>query len=427
MIVLVIAHIVILFSLAFSIFKNEQSTLRLFFWPALAVRLAVGVAFGLLYTYYYGAGDTLAYFHDAESLADLAQQNPVGYLRFLWATDLSHDVITELLFKEPRALFFSKLTSVFCLLTGKNYWITGLYFSFIAFTFSWYLIRIIVKQFSIVAPAVLAFLFFPSMLLWTSGIIKEALAVPALFFITGVFLKLYQRDKMFRWEWILLPIMLWILWNLKYYYLAVLLPVMITLLVLRLIPAIQLRSWPVKLLIACGVFIVPLYVVGMLHPNFYPERLFDVIVTNYYAMVQLSTPQDVVIFSGLEPTAGSILQHSPKAIATGLFRPFLWEASNVLQTIASLENLFLLLMALTAAYKVVKTRVVREPELMIGILLYCILLSVFLTLSTPNYGTLSRYRVGFLPFFVFVISLQSSLVYNLTEIFQRTVSRLVPK
>src|SRR5690606_33751851 len=183
MIVLIIAHIVILFSLAFLIFNNEQTSLRLFFWPALALRVAAGVAFGVLYNYYYGIGDTLAYFHDAEHLVDLAQQNPLAYLRFLWATDLSHDIFSELLFTQPRALFFSKLTSVFCLFTGTNYWITGLYFSFIAFVFSWYLVRIIVNQFSIVAPAVFAFLFFPSILFWTSGIIKEALALPALFFI----------------------------------------------------------------------------------------------------------------------------------------------------------------------------------------------------------------------------------------------------
>lgn len=427
MIVLIIAHIVILFSLAFLIFKNEQTSLRLFFWPALALRVAAGVAFGVLYNYYYGIGDTLAYFHDAEHLVDLAQQNPLAYLRFLWATDLSHDIFSELLFTQPRALFFSKLTSVFCLFTGTNYWITGLYFSFIAFVFSWYLVRIIVNQFSIVAPAVFAFLFFPSILFWTSGIIKEALALPALFFIVGVFLKLYQRDKISLWEWTLLPLTLWLLWNLKYYYLAVLLPVLITLLVLRLTPAIQLRSWPVKVLIACGIFIVPVYVVSLLHPNFYPERLFDVIVTNYHAMLQLSSPGDVVIFSGLEPSTTSMLQHSPKAIATGLFRPFLWEASNMLQGIAAFENLFLLIMTLTAAYKWIKTSAVREAELIIGTLIYCVLLSAFLTLSTPNYGTLSRYRVGFLPFFVFVISLQSHQLYNLIEIFQRTVSRLVRK
>jgi hypothetical protein len=35
---------------------------------------------------------------------------------------------------------------------------------------------------------------------------------------------------------------------------------------------------------------------------------------------------------------------------------------------------------------------------------------VFLALSTPNFGTLSRYRAGFLPFFVFVIAYRNPIV-----------------
>jgi hypothetical protein len=41
---------------------------------------------------------------------------------------------------------------------------------------------------------------------------------------------------------------------------------------------------------------------------------------------------------------------------------------------------------------------------------YCIVLCVFLALSTPNLGTLSRYRVGFLPFLIFLLAYRNPLI-----------------
>jgi len=40
-------------------------------------------------------------------------------------------------------------------------------------------------------------------------------------------------------------------------------------------------------------------------------------------------------------------------------------------------------------------------------------LAVFLALSTPNFGTLSRYRVGFIPFFVFLTACGNVLLERL--------------
>jgi hypothetical protein len=62
-----------------------------------------------------------------------------------------------------------------------------------------------------------------------------------------------------------------------------------------------------------------------------------------------------------------------------------------------------------------------------AVLVYSVLLCIFLTLSSPNLGTLARYRIGFLPFFVFVLVYQNPLVNFISGIVQRFCLRLVRK
>jgi hypothetical protein len=115
--------------------------------------------------------------------------------------------------------------SLFCLITFNNYWITSLYFSFASFCGAWILVKQIIG-FSPSAKnvAMASFLFFPSVVFWSSGLIKESLAMASLFFLCSLFVKAWQRKTPGWIEYLFLIVSLWVLWNLKYYYLAVLVP-----------------------------------------------------------------------------------------------------------------------------------------------------------------------------------------------------------
>ncbi len=81
----------------------------------------------------------------------------------------------------------------------------------------------------------------------------------------------------------------------------------------------------------------------------------------------------------------------------------------MLQLIAAVENTIILLLSLVALANLKK--LVQSPErlLLFSIVVYVALLCLFLTLSTPNYGTLVRYRVGFLPFYILLIAMENRL------------------
>ncbi|MBL0740900.1 hypothetical protein [Chryseolinea lacunae] len=422
-----IINVGFLFAVAFQLWKKEPATLRPLFWPALLFKCAAGLGLGWLYAHYYGLGDTLLYFHDGARLAQLARLDPVTYLLFLWNGDESFPFWSNLHLQEPRALFMAKITSVFNLFSHDDYWITSLYFSIIPFFSAWMLTKAIVRlDATLRGAAVFSLLFFPSAVFWGTGLIKESLAMSSLFFISVVFLKLWRNERVSAVQWIACLPALWLVWGLKYYYLAIFLPVAASTLVARFVfsrlPAINTG---VKVALWAVIFLVPLLAASLFHPNFYPERFLEVIVSNYDVFHEISQPEDVVTYAGLEATASSVLAHAPGALLTGLFRPFPWEAGNVLQGFASLENMVLLVLSVAALWNVKKLVASPQRMLLWSLFLYSVLLCVFLALSTPNFGTLSRYRVGFLPFYVLLISIENPVLRYAFNFLERSWNRLV--
>jgi hypothetical protein len=426
--ILIIAHILVMLAMGFMRWKNEDHDLRKWMWPALILKVTAGIGLGLLYTFYYDVGDTFGYFDDAVKLNELARTDFGNYLNFLWISDESHGIWSSLNFHQPRALFLAKLTSLVSLITVENYWVVSAYFSFISFWGAWFLVRQIKQEYPNVWPvSALAFLFFPSVVFWTSGLIKESIAMACLYFLALIFIKLWKASKVSLWQWLLVPFTMWIIWNLKYYYFAVFISVAATALVMRLFvqPFFKLRNNLVTVLAWVVVFLVPLFVVGVVHPNFYPGHFLEVIVSNYEAFVSISEPGDMISYADLEPTVGSILYYSPKALLSALFRPFLWEAHTVFQLVIAFENFFL---AITFTMSVIQfKRNVQSCDLILwlSLVVYIVLLSVFLALSTPNFGTLSRYRVCFLPFFILLVGYNNPIMIGADRFLRRSFSRLV--
>lgn len=417
-IILILLHILIIFGISYRAWK-AQTHLRKFFWPALMIKLVAGVCLGLVYTYYYSVADTFDYFRDASKFATHAREDFPGYLELLFFNDDLHRL--QLAFYEPRAIFLTRITSVFSILTHNNYWIIGFYFSLISFLASWNLVKVISRYIpSVTTAALFGFLFVPSVIFWSSGLLKESLAVAALYYLTTVFLKMWFRTKPFLLEYPLAVVALVVLWNLKYYYAAVFMPVIFSSLFYRLV-ARRVVSAGIEALVWAGVFVVPLAVMMLLHPNFHPEKLLSVIVDSNSAYNEISAPEDVVHFQNLEPTAMSLLRNASWALFSGLFRPLFWETSAPIQTLPGIENTSLLLLLLTGIAGFKKYFTSPHRLLILTLTAYVAMLCILITISAPNFGTLSRYRAGYLSFFVFIVLCN----HPLTRYLERSFPRLV--
>lgn len=377
----------------------------------MAIKLAAGISVGLVYKYYYETGDTFGFFQDAVILTSTAKNDIFGFLGFLWNSE-SPELLHRLVFTEPRSLFFVKILSLINLLTHDNYWVSSLYFSLVSFLGAWMLTKRVCQLLPDARiAAIVSFLLLPSVVFWSSGIVKESLASAALFYLSSVFISIWMGRKLKYSDGLMSLFSIWMLWKIKYYYLAVFLPVVVAVLLSRyLIRILKVRSFVSECFIWLMVFTVPLFLVTFFHPNFYLDRLAQVIISNNQAFTSISETRDLIHYHDLRPEVASILVNTPWALFSGLFRPFVTEVSTLFKFLISMENLLLFMLGVTAFSSLKHIAESENHLITFALIVYVILLCVFLALSTPNFGTLVRYRVAYYPFFTFLVMYRNPVV-----------------
>lgn len=414
-----VAAVLIVFGIAFLLWKKETTSLRKVFWPALLLKLVSGIALGLIYRYYYRTGDTLEYYTQAVQAVSTFREDPGLFISSLFGATPGADLFDG---AAPRAVFFARLVTVFMLLSGPDYNVLSMLFSFTSFVAAWWLVKELAYfRPSLQLPAVFAFLFFPSVVFWTSGVIKESIAFTCICIVTVFFVRLLPKRRIAYGLWVSVLPCLWLLWNTKYYYLALLVPVMLTHLIFVFFaePRLTHRSMLLKVFTWCLLFSIPVAIATLIHPNFYPSRFLHVISENYDAFHSISGRGDVVTYPGLKPEPISMLRNAPAAVVAALYRPFLWEVNAAFKIPAAIENLVLLVLTISALAYRWNRRADEGSAHTVPLVVYVLLLAAFLALSTPNLGTLSRYRVGFLPFFVLLICTENPLFGSAVAIFRK--------
>ncbi len=98
----------------------------------------------------------------------------------------------------------------------------------------------------------------------------------------------------------------------------------------------------------------------------------------------------------LEPTRGSWARAAPMAFVNAVFRPFLWEATNVFMLAAACENLLIIILIILSLWF---GRLVHERA---NVIFFCLafffIMSLLIGLVTPVAGAIVRYKVPALPF-----------------------------
>lgn len=402
---LIALHIVILALLSRRLYLFfRKSPVRLYYWPALLFKLAAGIALGLLYFVYYGGGDTINYHVDASVLADLMTEDPALYWQALqgeYPPDL------PLHYREQeRALLTARIFSPFYIITSNNYWLTACYISFLAFASLFFLVhRLVAFRPALKKAAPLAFLFWPSFVFWTSGLLKESLAIICIAFIVASVLPyLLGRQEIIITEAFIAILLFVPLFYIKYYYAGLLAPVLGCL----LLAVWSGRRFNLEIHWTGGIFLLSLlaggWLVTHLHPNMYAERFLTVWVENYYLMAHASADGAYVGYEGLEASWSSVIAHAPRAVITGLFEPlFRFDFTNFLQLAAVSENIVLLILTIMALLGWGLEKRLELSLIVLALLLYVLLFALIMGIAAPNFGAIIRYRISYQPFFTLIV------------------------
>ncbi len=397
-------NFIILSVIAYQCYKRlNYPFTKPFFFPALILKLLAGIGVGLLYIHYYHNGDTIRFQMLSNKLSGLADGNLKEYLLFVFHGGIHHPFSSVLgLNEEPRTLFFIKFLSLLNLITGGNYWLNALYLSFFSFIGAWliiYSLSSIRQEFFL--PAYIPFALFPSMVFWSSGVLKESLSYLCMGIMAFIFLDFYIKNRIGILSIILFLLMGWIYWNLKYYLVILMVVSMVSVLVSdTLSEKFNIKQIPVIL----GLVFAILIVAGtFLHPNFALNRIVGVLQENHMKIIALSHHKNTVPFIPVPSSAAGIFINLPVALFAGLFMPLPFQGSGLLTLAPGLINLIILLTTLLLTYRGIYFPQGKLKLLLFGSLIYIIILATLLSYSTPNFGTLERYKVSYLPFYIFII------------------------
>ncbi len=390
--------------------RLKHEPLRSWWVPALVYKVLAGWLLGFIYFFYYRQGDTLHYFADASQLADIAYQQPVVYLRTLLGLDVPPATLKFI--GQPRALYFVKLVSLLNVVTLNNYWLSSAYLSIFSAASSWILANYLSKRFTHGrGPAVVAFLCYPSVVFWGSGLLKESVAVASLMLI--VWIALRMDDENFDASRLVGTLLLlagaaWLLWQVKYYYAGVLLSTLVSTMVVCRASTGQVSGSNIVWLIVG--FVILGSSAGLLHPRLRVDNLVQSLIENHNTLVQMSEPENIIHFWSLADNYESLMLNLPWALFSGLFRPLIGDGQGALAWLAGIENTLLLLLSVRAmlrgsVWNRPGTRPGARPRTLwiIAVVVYTVALASLLAIASPNFGSLMRYKVSFLPFLVFIV------------------------
>ncbi len=284
-------------------------------------------------------------------------------------------------------------------------------FSFIAFTGIWKLFLFFYEQYpQHHKKLAIAILYLPTFVFWSSGILKDTLCIAAIGWITYALYGIFWNKKSFIKNVILLLFFSYILATIKVYILISYIPFFILFIILKNMQVIQNKM--IKYMIAPLLILVFVFGFGKVLKSFDDELgkyAFKDVTASIKNLNEAFEGQTIGAESNFslgaefDGSVSGLVKIAPIAIATTLFRPFLWESHKLSSLLASLEGLLLMMFTL---YVICKAGIISFIKIILNdpLIIYCFLFAFvfawFVGASTLNFGTLVRYKIPCMPFYL---------------------------
>jgi hypothetical protein len=399
-----------------------DGTNRAYFIPGLTVRVIGALAVGFIYQFYYDGGDTFAYHtHGSRLIWKAFMDNPTYGFELLFSNGTYEPETFQYAqkiwyFRDPQSYFIIRVAAVLDLFTFSTYSATALLFAVISFIGAWLLF----KTFYDLQPELhrwtaFATLFMPTVFFWGSGIFKDTLTLAALGVAMYCVHRLFVRRRKNLLLVAALLLSLFVIFSIKKYILLCFLPVLLIWLFSRVM--MKIRSVAAKVLLV-PLAIIPvvalmylvLYTVGQDDARYNVQSLAQTArITAYdirYGWGARTGETSGYTLGELDGTWQSMVRLALPAINVSLFRPYLWEVRNPLMLLSALESLFVLVVTLKVIYSC-RWRFFRyllKPEIILC-LGFAIIFGFAVGVSTYNFGTLSRYKIPMVPFYLIAMAL----------------------
>ncbi|RDC64103.1 hypothetical protein [Adhaeribacter pallidiroseus] len=389
-----------------------------YFVPALTLKLLGAIAIGIIYQFYYSngvlGGDTSNYYLQAKIIYKAFEQSPTIGLKLLLANG-EHDSTISLYtssimwYQAPAEYTVIKFAALFGIFSFNTYTVIGLWFACLSFSGMWAMYLTFLKiQPNLHKQFAVAVFFLPSVVFWGSGLLKDSLTIGALGWLFYGFYSFAVEKRAILSSLIISFLAAYIIYTVKVYILLSFLPPALYWMVMENSGKIKNRFIRI---IAKPVFLILGLYVAYLGATRLTEgdRRYDVNkisertqINSYYLSKQIASGSayDIGVFDG---SVKSIFIVGPQAIIVALFRPFIWEVRNPVMLLSALEaTIFFYLsvyfMLKPGLFRTIK--LISTTPILTFCLIFCLALAFGVGTNSGNFGTLVRYKIPIMPFFL---------------------------
>ncbi|WP_420316466.1 hypothetical protein [Ekhidna sp.] len=431
---LIITPVFLMILLTIAVFvKNyfSNTATRKYFIAALLVRFLGAIFLGFIYQFYYESGDTFIYWrHGSQWIWKSFMDNPSVGLKLLFTTEFQFE--SDMYFyskhiwyyRDSASYFIVRLATIADLITLGTYSSSALLFACFSFSGAWAMFSVLQRKY----PAntkwlAFAILFVPSVIFWGSGILKDTVTLASLGWIVWALVRWFDfRIRSWK-EIIAIIIGVWIILIVKIYILLCFIPVILIWLMFKLISKVQNQ---VARILVLPFIIIVVFTSGFLIVNQLgkvderynlsklPKRIqitaYD-IRYGWGARTSGDGGYDIGLPDG---TVLGTLILSPKAVNVTLFRPYLWEVRNPLMLLSSIEALLIMIFTIKFVFSG-KLFALKNDYFLFACLMFSLLFAFAVGVSTFNFGTLMRYKIPIMPFYITALGVISARKQHINQ------------
>lgn len=405
--------------------KNSNSKEYKFFLYAWFFKIAACLLYSWMIVYYYGYGDPIGYYQFGNILRN-AILDDVGNLSYLFQSGSEFKQIAYY-FSSDTELFpyfgyydveanylLHKLVALLSFFTFNRFLIISLCFALIGFWGQVFLYKAL-KKLNVNQETTIAIscLFIPSFLFWSSGLAKEPVAILASGVLFYYIVSLFVKEKLRFKQTLIILLAGYFLFVVKNYIFACLILSLIIWFLYNSIEKLSRRDRMLKFTFMFLIFIVAAIEVVFLWNSIQGimvENVAETISTNLtiYRNVyeHQAGGQSLIEVANFDKSdAASTLAFIPQGLVNVFFRPWPWEVATPLMALTVLENMFFLFLFIKT---LINTKLFfrgtgLNKQFQVFILTFSLSLALIIGASTFNFGTLVRYRIPFLPFWLFFL------------------------
>lgn len=386
-------------------------------------KLFFSLVFALIYLFFYGGGDTTAYWDGANSLNNLLFEKPGDLFSEIFSEPDIKMMFSHFnnktgyppgwIYKEPSAWFICKISFFLSLITFKSYLAATFIISFIVANATWNVFNY-VKEYNLISSKKLAFafLFFPSVNFWCSGLSKDSVMLICCFFIIAFLFQLITKANKFMFgKFIILITCFYIIYNVR--------PFLIACLVGGLSIAygtILVKKYKDNLLVKLSLRVSSILIIFIglfffLRSGYAADMLEEAsVLQKDFTNNELYTGKRYEINTSDYSITG-VLKTFPNATLTSFYRPFINESLSLTLFLNGLESCLLILSTMLFLFKgsiFKKINIIRKNEFLIFALIFSIFIGFMAGFSSILFGLLVRIRAPLLPFLFLLLSIKTT-------------------